>query len=49
MAVESTPPYHSAHHCIVIHFTHTIEVGGTSEESGKEAKLVLMVFHHVDT
>ena len=33
-----TPQYHSLYHHIIIHCTHTIEVG---EESGNEAKLVL--------
>ena len=42
---NTTPQYHSVYHCIIVRCTCTIEDG---EESGNEAKPVLMVFCHVD-
>ena len=45
--VDTTSQYHSVYHRIIVRFTHTIEDGG-AEESVNEAKLVLIIFHHVD-
>ena len=45
---DTTLQYHSVHHRIIICCTCTIEDGSASEESGNEAKLVLMVFRCVD-
>ena len=45
---ETTPQYHSVHHHIIVCFMRTIEDGAAFRRVWNEAKLVLMIFCHVD-